>query len=217
MFQLSNWSISRRLFALSGLALVCLAAVGALALHGLSTASTHLNEVVKSGQMLKNHAYANMLHDGIRGDVLSIIVTDEQAARDELFQGLVDHTNELRNFVAGNQELVKEIDALASEKLGGSLGEVLPALEGYVTDARKIGEVAKNDPAKARAELAAFERSFVSPEEPMEAFADEILAYSAEAQSEADASLASSRRDALLGGTVALALLFGFEIGRAHV
>ena len=212
MLQLSNWSITRRLFAISGLALVCLVSVGALALRGFQAASVQLEEVVTSGQMLKNQVLADMLHDGIRGDVLSILITDEPEVRTELYQGLVEHTEELRAFVAENETLADEIDAGAAKALVEMLGEVMPPLESYVSYARRIGEHAKDDPVAAKSELPEFERAFVSLEEPMEAFADEILAYAATAEQHADAGLAGSRRDALLGGALATLLLFGFAL-----
>ena len=212
MFQLSNWSITRRLFAISGLALLCLVAVGTLALRGFAAARANLAEVTTSGQMLKNQVLADMLHDGIRGDVLSILVTDDPATRVELYQGLVDHTEELRAFVAENEELAHDIDAESARDLLKMLREVMPPLESYVSDARRIGEHAKDDPLAAKAELAEFEHSFVSLEEPMEAFADEILAYSSSAQLAADAGLEGSRRNALLGGALATALLFAFSL-----
>jgi methyl-accepting chemotaxis protein len=92
------------------------------------------------------------------------------------------------------------------------LAEIVPALEGYLADARHMNEIAGRSAEDARVELSTFERSFAALERPMESFADAILAHAEQARTGAEERLARSRQGVLLVAALTVALQLGFAL-----
>jgi len=167
-----NWTIRRTLLALgfAGTALVAL--VGVVSALSLSRQEAAGAATVVTLQALRNHLEGDMMHDGLRADVLDALYAAEwePTRRPEVEQGLAEHATWFRNALRKNSEL--ELSATVKQ----ALADARPTLESYIASAEHLVTAAFGDPAKGRAMLPEFQRAFEDLETKNEALSDAIQA-----------------------------------------
>ncbi len=164
-------SIKSKIIA-AGVAILVLS--GATAAGGLWTATTldlALHRLEASSQAVREETQADMMHDAIRGDVLSAVVFGSTAsgAKSEIS----GHVAELRRALASSDRLTTDP---ASRKAIEGLGTVL---DNYTGEGEKIVALARTDPKAAAARLPAFNAAFTQLEGQLSLAGDDLQAASA--------------------------------------
>ncbi len=168
--------------------------------------------IVMTQTALRNHLEGDMMHDGIRGDVLNALYAAEwnPGARDTILADLQEHAAWFRGALAENDSL-----PLPAEVKAG-LTELRPVLEAYLASGERLTRLAFQNRSRARAELPDFLTVFGQLEEKNEALSNAIESAVAGARAQAEVvSRRADRVDLLLlvfGLTVSLGV--GLMIGR---
>ncbi|MEQ6291807.1 methyl-accepting chemotaxis protein [Vogesella sp. GCM10023246] len=192
------------LLLVGGAILACIA----LALSGLGSSRYLAGEVDKlliTQKMIRQQTEADMMHDAIRADVLSVLYRLGRGEADKLpgiQQDLKEHGDNFRRLMAANHELA------GSSPLASELARVLPLVERYITSAASIASTAGSQMDQALAALPGFERDFKTLEDGMEALTDSIETSSSSSESGvAHAMNTQAVLSLALGAAAALLLL----------
>jgi Methyl-accepting chemotaxis protein len=143
--------------------------VSALIVTSLAWALAAMNDTLDANaaaaQALRNHMQADMVHDGVRGDVYAALVAAalEPERRAAIEADLAEHVATFRDALAANRQLPMP-DAVKA-----ALSGVEAPLTAYIDDAQEVIALAFTDQAAAAARLPAFEASFGRLETSMEA------------------------------------------------
>jgi methyl-accepting chemotaxis protein len=202
--------------------LACLAAVGAastLTLLAVSTAGSanvgrSLKQAVDVSTALRHHVEADMLHDGLRADVMQAIYDGEDANRRQLSTALQDidqHSERFREVMASHGRLDLPSDVKAA------LDEIGPAMNAYVQTAHETGALALADRKAAIARLPAFNQAYEELEAKNRKVSDVLEDANRKLES---AAAASVRMAAIAGWSVAaffgaLVLWVALRVGRS--
>ena len=168
--------------------------------------------IVVAQTALRNHLEADMMHDGIRADVLNALYASQwkPGEREAVLAQLGEHAQWFRAALARNDSL-----PLPAE-IRGLLEELGPSLQTYLAAGETLAVTAFRSPAAARRGLPAFQRAFEDLETRQEALSDRIEANVREVTLEAQAvSRRADRIDlVLLVVGVSLTLGVGWVVGR---
>ncbi len=167
-----NWTIRRTLLALGLAGTFLVALVGAVAAHSLGRQEAAGAATVVTLQALRNHLEGDMMHDGLRADVLDAMFAAEwdPARRTEVEKSVSEHAAWFREALQKNAGL----DLSATVKT--ALADARPSLESYIASAEHIVAAAFADPAKGRAMLPEFQAAFEVLEAKNEKLSDAIQA-----------------------------------------
>ncbi|CTP88462.1 methyl-accepting chemotaxis protein [Xanthomonas translucens pv. poae] len=161
------------------LALLALGGVGYNAQRGLLNA---VAAQVISSDALRNHMQADMMHDALRGDVTTALLSasrQDAAGIKDAHASLVEHAAEFRQAVADNRELPLD-PALRHE-----LDAVAPALQDYIAAADQVLSLIETK-ADSAAAYAAFTEKFEQLETRMGSISERILALNQRSRSAAE-------------------------------
>jgi len=198
--------IRHKLFALGGAGIFTTVVMALIGFWGLSTLTTQLGDNTVIASALRNHLQADMMHDALRGDVLSALragAGNSEEAKTTVREDLADHIESFRAGMSDNQAL----DLPAEVKKG--LNDIGPALDAYIVSAEEIVPLALRNPAAAEDMLPSFSEAFGVLEDRMGAVSDLIEAQAQATEAEGNAA-ASFAQNTLIGIFVAAALLLGF-------
>ncbi|MCA9512646.1 MAG: HAMP domain-containing protein [Myxococcales bacterium] len=195
-------TIGMKVGALSAAAVAGALVVGGLDGRSFSDVAQALAAVETMNGALRTHMEADMLHDGIRGDAMALLLARDESERDRGEAQLAEHLRHLAELLDQNKQrsLGAEVDA--------QLASASAALEEYAASARLVADLAKVDPSRAREALGRVERAFADLEGPMGEISDAIEAGVGSAKTGAESSIARARRAGLLASLV-LAVAFG--------
>ncbi|WP_231108192.1 methyl-accepting chemotaxis protein, partial [Xanthomonas graminis] len=161
------------------LALLALGGVGYSAQHGLLNA---VAAQVISSDALRNHMQADMMHDALRGDVTTALLSASRydaAGIKSAHASLVEHAAEFRQAVADNRKLPLD-PALRTE-----LDAVAPALQDYIAAANQVVTLVETE-VDSDAAYAAFTEKFEQLETRMGSISERILALKQSSRSAAE-------------------------------
>lgn len=197
-------TLGQRIFinaAVNLLVVITIATVGYFAVRDLEKAQS---EILLFGTALRNHQQGDMMHDALRGDVLSILLTphmpSDWSSIEDSVKELREHGNEFKAVLAANKEL-----PLPSELRAKILGAE-EKLSLYIASAEELAQKALKDPESAKNSIPTFIAAFEELEGVQEKIADEIVLFTNKAE---ERGLAASSFDLmLLGSCVVFALVF---------
>ncbi len=136
--------------------------------------------------LLRNHMTADMMHDAVRGDILSILrattVGDLSVAENR--RALNEDTALLRKTI--------RIDA-AAPQVSAQAQEIQPQVDAYIATAQQIATAAANDPARASTLLPTFVAAFEKLEGGMSHLSDAIELHVRTVNARADQAAAIAR------------------------
>jgi methyl-accepting chemotaxis protein len=162
------------------------AAAGLWVAHTLNDA---LERSARSAAIQRNHMQADMMHDALRGDVLSALQAGDASlgvTMDDVKKDLAEHRAEFRKAVEASVQLATD------PVIHAALAELEAPLTAYIGSAEALVNRAELDAAGARHAYAGFAQAFGVLETAMGEAADKI-----DAAAEADA--AAAREHAALG------------------
>ncbi len=166
-----HWTIGRKLLALGAGPVVVLLLVCGVGIHGLREIGLRVQALNVAAKAIQTQMEADMMHDGLRGDVLSSIEAATDAEAREAHAELRSHAETFRADLAANEQRRLGAD------IERALAETKPALDAYIASAEAIAALAERDRAGARARLPEFQRAFKDLEARMEKDSELMLAH----------------------------------------
>lgn len=204
-----QWTLGRKLFALSAIGTIGTVLVAAVGTSGLMSARSSMDDLVASTHAQRLQMDADMMHDAVRGDVLSALLgasTNDQSQVAEARDGLTEHADRLLASMKDVQPLLQG-EALAS---ADSLAEPIAR---YLAAANAVIEAAEQgDSTTIATANVEFTEYFDRLETGNELFGDAITALAERTNAET-ASLFDSLLSVLLI-VAALSSIAVFVVGR---
>ena len=165
MIQLS---IRTRLLGLGGLGVLATAVVGGVGYWSVVSVGAALEDARVTGTAIRNHVECDMMHDALRGDVLSAILAKDDATKASVREALTEHITLFRDRLQANEALP------LGEKATAAIGGVKPALDSYIEHAERMVALGLENPAEAEQQLAGFTDAFTLLEEAMGSLSDTL-------------------------------------------
>lgn len=168
---------------------------------------SHMAEALDDNKLilksLRNHLEGDMMHDGLRADVLNAFVIDGQdpVAVAQLRRDLTEHSQWFTRVLEDNARLP------LSEDVRAAINTSRPALSAYIEQARKVVDLALQDRQAALAELGSFEQRFTDLEEKNEALSEQLEKMAQDKQLAAQSTTRQANLLLIMGIAVVSALL----------
>ncbi len=184
-------TLQQKMILAGVLSVLAAVALGGIGYWGQVQVAQGLAHNQLSLQALRNHLEGDMMHDGLRADVLNAFVIEptDAAAVDQLRSDLKEHSEWFQRTLEDNAKLP------LGGKVSAAIAQSRPALAAYISEAQKVAELALKDRAAAHQALSGFEASFSELEEKNEALSQLIEDMAQHNKAE---TLASSSRANLL-------------------
>jgi methyl-accepting chemotaxis protein len=163
-------TLRAKVLGLSGLAAALLVGLGAISLTGQLAVGDLLGHSLVVNEALSHHQSADMMHDALRGDVLSLQLAKEPAEIARISKDVADHAKEFRDQIAANRQLP------LNDTVKSALAKAEPLEEAYISKAEEIFKTAATDRAKALTLLPDYEKAFEAAEEELGGITDKIVA-----------------------------------------
>jgi len=196
-------TLLQKLLFLCGFAILTTAFLGWSSVRNLNGVSDAASRITQMGSAQRAQMDADMMHDGIRADVLLInlaVAKEDVELRKEGIDGLNEHTARFR-------ESMKTAAGDPDAGIQRAVHDVMPTVEQYLQAANAFGSVRPGDELPP---LADFLKQFSTLEAGMEKFGDVIAATAKSVDEEAQAQEAAATRHviwiSLIGSTMLLAL-----------
>jgi methyl-accepting chemotaxis protein len=197
--MLSSFSIRQKFFGFGGLMAVAALVIGAIGYWGISRQTSELEGVVTTSLAIRNHLESDMMHDALRGDVLSALrAAHAQNAEDQaqVKADLAEHAENFRARLSANKALT------LNQEIKAALAEVGPKLDSYISSAEAMVALAERDVDAAERDYETFLGAFEELEGAMSNVSD-LIEQSAEAAGESANGTASLARNVLIGTILA--------------
>jgi methyl-accepting chemotaxis protein len=166
----SRFTIVARLVLMAAIGVASVVLVGAAAEWGSANQAGATADIAAISDGMSSQWNADMMHDGLRADVMSALYATTPAQREAY--GVAEVTEHATT-------LVTKYDAAATTVPAGPLAaeyaQVRPALVGYGESAKSLVALAETDHAAAVAALPAFLKSFGALEEDLGTIDDDML------------------------------------------
>jgi methyl-accepting chemotaxis protein len=170
--------------------------------------ATALERMNKASELLRNHMEADMMHDAIRADVLSVLVAASggETNLEETRKDFAEHSKLLVDNIA------TDVAYDESETVKSEASKIQEQVKRYVASATEISQ----NPASAQAQFAGFIKDFRELEDGMTAVSDAIEAHTTDvkAQAESAARLATYLIMAGTLGCFAVVVMIGIMCRR---
>jgi methyl-accepting chemotaxis protein len=178
----SRFTIVARLMLMAGIGVASVLLVGLVAHFGSAHQATAANDIAVISDGMSNQWNADMMHDGLRADVMSALYATTPAQREAY--GVAEVTEHAAT-------LVTKFDAAtaaAPPALAAEYARVRPAAVNYGETAQKLVALAESDHEAAVAGLPAFLQTFSELEEQFGAIDEAMLAAVQDAGATGDES-----------------------------
>ena len=197
-----RWTLRKKLYGLTILALGLNAAAGLGGLWGSRNIGNGIEQLGVMTAVMRNHIEADMMHDALRGDVLQALLASGEGEHRQASDDLKEHTEWFRRVIRDNSELTG--DPVVTEMVRSVQGP----LEEYIASAAELVELARREPAAAKAKLGRFKETFSVLEETMEKVSDHLEERIKQARRKQDGAVTSFRESqGLIAGAALLLLL----------
>lgn len=170
---LAELSIKGKLQGLSIFSLLLTGIIFGVGLLGQTWLQEALSETNVMAQALRNHLQADMMHDALRGDVLSAIRAGRLKRDDEYQETLSDLKEHIAEF---NDAIEKNAGLPLNSKIRDALAQLKAPLTAYQAGATRLVESALSNTAAAEGMFPEFMQLFRELEEKMGQTSDLITA-----------------------------------------
>lgn len=202
-------SIKKRLMEFSLVAGFFILAIGSTAYWVTHQLSATVGQTENSMLALRNHLQADMMHDALRGDLLSALLAGgkkDLSARPEVEKDLNEHIAEFKEALHNNELLPQP------KEISEALVKVRPKLEDYIGLTRKTLALAFDDPAAAELQMPKFTESFGLLETEMSNLSD-LIETNVKAAKVASDHTSKLSAQVIVGLTaIALVLIGGYAV-----
>ncbi len=173
-----NLTIRMKLLGLSILGLVFAVAVGIVGYWGVSRVDNANLQMNTTWRAARNHIEGDMMHDALRSDVFSALMSNSDHEGKQALGGIAEHAQWFRRRLEENKSL-----PLAPE-VKKALEELGAPLEEYIASAEAMAQLAISDKRVARAQLPEFESVFKLLESRQSQVSDLIEKNASQSQQE---------------------------------
>ncbi len=197
---MKHLTILQKLLLLCGLSLVTTIALGVFAIQKLETVAESSSRLVQMNVVQRAQMDADMMHDGLRADVLLIYLAAEKKDAGLLKEGLDgvrEHTDRFR-------ENMKVVGSDIDHGIQKAVKDVMPSVESYLNTATTTAGVRAPDTLPA---LESFLEEFSKLEGGMEVLGDVISAQATAVQENALEEEIRSQRGIQIGVALASMVL----------
>ena len=210
--MLSSLSIHKQLI-LSGIICSALAiAIATFSYRGLNQVESSLHTVMANATVLKNHQQADMMHDGLRTEVMHalLVAKDNSGTQEAAKRATHENAVEFRKMIAENRKLLG--DGPIKSKLSATEQE----MEKYIAMAESLVSQAFSDHAGALQQLGAFDKLFKHLEGSMSGISEFIEAENLKTQKAGNAAATAATKTIVTVSiiSVAIILLVSFVVPR---
>ena len=178
----STLTIKSKLRGLTLLGLLITGLVGIYCYDSIQNLSNSMNKIVVSSTILRNHMYADMLHDTLNSDVNASLLAAESGDANDVIaieKELKEHSELFTEALNKNEKLITD------PKTRDALSKTLPMLRTYIASASNIVQTAKTNRAAAINSMPEFHKAFTVLEVAMETLTELIEANVASTQTRA--------------------------------
>ena len=158
-----------KVLGLSGVAALLLIGLGGISLTGQLAVGDLLTRSLVVNEALSHHQSADMMHDALRGDVLSLELAKDADEVARITKDVADHAKEFHDQIASNKALPLDGEVKAA------LDKAEPLEVAYIATAQQVFTVAATDRAKAIALVPEYEKAFEAAEVELGAVTDTIV------------------------------------------
>jgi methyl-accepting chemotaxis protein len=169
-------TIRARISLLSLLAVAFLLLPAGLGLWAISSMRADVQGLSGDGAAIRQHMIADMMHDGVRADVLYHLYVTSAEDRAAADRELEDHCALFASSIAANA--TANVDAETKQ----ALVDIDGPLKAYLASAKQLCALSETDAAAARAAFPGFQKEFERLEPLMAKIGDEIEAGQAAKQ-----------------------------------
>lgn len=198
-------SLGKKLFLIIFLNICCALALACVAFIGLMTLSEAQNDLMSGTMALSKHMGADMMHDALRGDVLSSLyissgIDKDVGKKEDISADLEEHALEFK-------EAIKSLESSSlSPEVSKAIAELKEPLNSYIHDAQEIYRLAFSNRNEAVSKYPNFLHSFSVLEEKMGAASEIIEASLSEASANALSAVPRVKLSMTIALFIALAL-----------
>ncbi|MEW9900744.1 methyl-accepting chemotaxis protein [Chitinivorax sp. PXF-14] len=201
-------SLKTRLMLLVGVTTAIIVAMGIVNVRSVGSLVRSQNELAGSFTAVKAHILMDMIHDGMRADVLEAVIN--------VRSGHPERLAEVRSAMDEHRAVLHEnIAALERVDLPPALRDkVLQTKAAFaVYEAEAVGTVAKleSDPKGVEASLAEFNRQFKAMEKQQDEFTQQLSAWKGRISQQAEETAVSERTETTI--LVVAGILIGLVSG----
>jgi methyl-accepting chemotaxis protein len=200
-----HFTIRRQLLAMTLIGTAGTALMGAGAYLGFTRSATGTEALVRATQAQRFQMDADMMHDAIRGDVLSALLAAarrDSAGWQEADASLVEHLARFRTSLDSARHV-------ATPAARAALDAAVPEVATYQQSARAVLDRARRDPAAADADFVVFMGAFDALEQKLEQFGDAIGSAAGATQVEITSLLDRLRTICAVLGTLLIVVALG--------
>ncbi|MEZ5668741.1 MAG: diguanylate cyclase [Alphaproteobacteria bacterium] len=195
---LKRLPIRARLALIAGMMLVALVAVSVIAWQALEQETAAATAVVRLSHAQSLHQDADMMHEGLKGDVYELLVrTADPEASGRVRDRLRDNAARFRGNLSSLSAFAFPAD------LAASVAETRRQAELYIHEAEAVAQIANLDPELGLAALSGFESRFETVKRAMDAQTDLLAAEIAATEQASERSAANARLWIVLAGCCA--------------
>lgn len=207
-------SVNQKVGVLAVISSAILLAFGGVVYIEFETNVDREEQLLAVSTASSNHMEADMMHDALRGDVLTALLAglqNDAETSQKTKSELDDHVATFRQAIDSNSKL--NLDAKVKE----TLANILPPLESYVSAAAKIVNTAATDPAAAQSLMPEFTERFEDLENKMAETSDLIAERSKTMQEAAAEGRSNFWRNLTAGivGSLILIAITGLLVARS--
>jgi len=201
--MLNKLSIRQLLVAYSLIAVVLVAVVGAIGYRSTVSGSASLESVADTQMSVRRQLEADMMHDAVRGDVFSALVSarDGRTGQEQdVIKGLAEHVTRMKKSMSENAALP------LGGKVAQQIAKIAPIIDSYSERAKAIIKDAFHNPAAVAQSMSAFENEFGVLEAEMEKLSDLISELTDDTRSSAETSSVKAE------ATIAILAIVAFSV-----
>jgi methyl-accepting chemotaxis protein len=166
-------TIKHKLFGMTLFGLLIGSMVGISGYRSILNINDAMSTIMVSSTILRNHMFADMMHDALNSDVQAALL----AAETNDVKTLSDITAELKEHSElFTSSLTKNDTLITHKKTHDALDKAFPALRDYIASANSMVQTAKSDRSAALKNLDSFHKAFTNLEVVMEALTQQIEA-----------------------------------------
>jgi len=179
--------IRTQLYALVAIVLTLILIQGISSRFGMNHADDSLIAVLSTNHSLQLHQDADMMHDALRGDVLTAMLAQSPGDWESVHKNITTHSKHFRDVVEENTKTTTDPRTLST------LNSVSESLKNYIASAESIVATAQTDRHKAEAMMPGFIAAFEDLEVRMGDASTQFEATAMTSEKEMSSSLSQSK------------------------
>lgn len=200
---MKNCSLKSMLQFMAGVSIALIVVIGVWQFLVMQQLASAIQEAKIGSEMLRRQMNADMMHDAVRGDVLSSMIDAMQDNQDGILQAVKDLKEHEDNFL---NALRQNADQVKGSALSNKISEVMPFVDRYVSNAKRLVSGALSSGEQEEAQKR-FQEDFKLLEDRLEALSDVLIEQANESEAKSVALADSGKLAIVVVIGLALALI----------